>query len=336
MCSRNVDDAFAQSQRSGHWNSSGTHRIRGDILLKRDPANTTPAEEAFLTAIAVAQQQKARSFELRAALSLAKLYQNTNRAADAHAVLTPALEGFSPTPEFPEIVEAQTLLIALAQTDEVRNAAASRQRRLKLQTEYRQCVNCGTRPWRAGNHSRLRPGSGAGRRGRRPNGAVLRLLRPLGRALQPRRVGPMREIAEIVLRDIEGKPPSPEAAVAHRLAGVTDWYLGNFELARAHLEQTLAMFDPQRDRDLTYRFGQDMGVSVMVVSGLGAVAAGRDRPSAPGREEMLVRAVAKRPYAHYRSSGTFNMPFPCRSGMPPQRRPLPRRLQLAREHGMPL
>ena len=43
------------------------------------------------------QQQKARSFELQAALSLAKLYQSTGRPADAHAVLAPALEGFSPT-----------------------------------------------------------------------------------------------------------------------------------------------------------------------------------------------------------------------------------------------
>jgi hypothetical protein len=52
-----------------------------------------------------AQQQRARSFELCAALSLAKLYHSTDRPADAHAVLAPALEGFSPTPEFPEIAE---------------------------------------------------------------------------------------------------------------------------------------------------------------------------------------------------------------------------------------
>ena len=71
------------------------HRARGEILLKRDPANPAPAEEAFLTAIAVAKQQGTRSFELRAALSLAKLYQSTGRAADAHAVLAPALDGFS-------------------------------------------------------------------------------------------------------------------------------------------------------------------------------------------------------------------------------------------------
>jgi hypothetical protein len=43
-------------------------------------------------------------------LSLARLYQSTGRPNDAHAVLAPALEGFSPTPEMPEIGEAQTLL----------------------------------------------------------------------------------------------------------------------------------------------------------------------------------------------------------------------------------
>ena len=90
------------------------HRIRGEILLKRDPAHTAPAEEAFLAAIAIAQQQKVRSFELRAALALAKLHQSTNRAADAHAVLAPALQGFSPTPEFSEIEEAQALVATLA------------------------------------------------------------------------------------------------------------------------------------------------------------------------------------------------------------------------------
>jgi predicted ATPase len=89
------------------------HRIRGEVLPKRDLANIAPAEEALLTAIAIAQQQKARSFELRAALSLAKLYQSTGHPADAHSILAPALARFSLTPEFPEIDEAQALLNAL-------------------------------------------------------------------------------------------------------------------------------------------------------------------------------------------------------------------------------
>ena len=110
-----IDDALALASETGErWTDALLHRIRGQILLKRDPANMTPAEDAFHTAIAIAQAQKARSFELRAALSLAKLYHSTDRPAEAHAVLAPALKGFSPTPEFPEIAEAQTLLAELA------------------------------------------------------------------------------------------------------------------------------------------------------------------------------------------------------------------------------
>ena len=67
----------------------------------------------LLAAIAIAQQQKAHSFELRAAPDLARLYNSTGRSVDAHALLASALRGFSPTPEFPEIAEAQTLLAAL-------------------------------------------------------------------------------------------------------------------------------------------------------------------------------------------------------------------------------
>src|SRR6516162_7543330 len=76
----------------------------------------------------------ARSFELRAAPCLAKLYRAANRDADAHAVLAPAVEGFPPTEQFPELTEAQALLAAVAQTDGVPDAGALRQRRLQLQT----------------------------------------------------------------------------------------------------------------------------------------------------------------------------------------------------------
>ena len=114
-----INRALAVSERTGlRWYEAETHRIRGEILLKRDPGDASPAEEAFLTAIAVAQAQKARSFELRAALTLAKLYQSTARPVDAHAVLATALEGFAPTPEMPEIAEAQALLAALAETED--------------------------------------------------------------------------------------------------------------------------------------------------------------------------------------------------------------------------
>jgi predicted ATPase len=112
---RRIDEALALANDTGErWTDTLLHRIRGAILLKSDPANPAPAEEAFLVAIAIAPAQKPCSFELQAALSLAKLYQSTGRPADAHAVLEPALEGFAPTPEMPEIAEAQALLEQLA------------------------------------------------------------------------------------------------------------------------------------------------------------------------------------------------------------------------------
>ena len=89
------------------------HLLRGKLLLERDPSDPAAAEEAFQAALAIAREQGARSWGLRAALSLAKLYQSTARPVDAHAVLAPALEGFSPTPEMPEIAEARALLAAL-------------------------------------------------------------------------------------------------------------------------------------------------------------------------------------------------------------------------------
>ena len=108
-----IDQGLAMGMRPGNNRDSYLHRLRGDILFKRDLADSVAAEEAYQTAIAVAKGQSARSYELLASLSLAKLYQSTARPADAHAVLAPALEGFSPTPEMPEIAEAQALLVAI-------------------------------------------------------------------------------------------------------------------------------------------------------------------------------------------------------------------------------
>jgi predicted ATPase len=106
-----IDEALVMSQQGGdRLYDSNLHRQRGNILLKRDPANPAQAEEAFKTSLAIAKQQGARSFELLAALALARLYQSTNRLVEAHAVLAPALEGFAPTPEMPVIAKAQALL----------------------------------------------------------------------------------------------------------------------------------------------------------------------------------------------------------------------------------
>jgi predicted ATPase len=112
---RRLDDALAALERTEErLYEAEMHRIRGEILLKRDPADSAAAERSLQAAIAVAQSQKARSFETRAALALARLYRAADRGADAHAALAPAVEGFPPTQQFPELAEAQALISALS------------------------------------------------------------------------------------------------------------------------------------------------------------------------------------------------------------------------------
>jgi predicted ATPase len=111
---RRLDGTLAELERTEQrLYEAEMHRIRGEILLKRDPANIAAAERSLHAAIATAQSQKARSFELRAALSLAKLHHVASRTAHAHAVLASAVEGSPPTQQFPELTEAQALLSVL-------------------------------------------------------------------------------------------------------------------------------------------------------------------------------------------------------------------------------
>src|SRR5271170_5279821 len=256
-----IDEALALAGETGeHWFDAGLHRIRGEILLKQNPADPAPAEAAFLAAIAVAQQQKARSFELRAALSLAKLYQSAGRPIDAHDVLGPALEGFSPTPEFPATVEAKALFEALAADETVKAHAARRTQRLKLQTNYSYAVM-----WSKGFAAEetkaafTRVGELATEIGdAEALGAnyFARWLHSFWRG----ELGLARETAESFLREVERAARPTEAAAAHRSLGLTCLFQGDFEDARAHLEQTLRIYDPERDREARYRFGQDSDV----------------------------------------------------------------------------
>ena len=69
-----IDEAFRLSDQVEHRCSLPfLHRLRGEILSKRDTAGPTPAEEAFRTSIVIAKEQGARSPVLLASLALAKL-----------------------------------------------------------------------------------------------------------------------------------------------------------------------------------------------------------------------------------------------------------------------
>jgi class 3 adenylate cyclase/predicted ATPase len=331
-----IDHAVALTERTGQrWNEADTHRARGEILLKRDPANIAPAEEAFLTAIAIAQRQKARSFELRAALSLAKLYQSTGRPADAHAVLVPALEGFSPAPEFPEIAEAQTLLAALAETEEVKKAAAARRRRLKLQTDYGQAVM-----WSKGfladetkvaftRARELTAGTD------NSAGRFIAYYAQWAGQLSHAELEFARETAETFRRQAENEGQATELVAGLRMLGLTCLFQGDFLAARAHLEEALKRYDPQRDHVATFRLGQDAGAAASTYLGftnwlLGDVGDRRAR-----MEEGIARGVETNHVTTQANIYCWTATFETlRGDVEGAQRAAHRVIALAREHGL--
>jgi predicted ATPase len=262
-----VEEALVRASETGErWTDAFLHRLRGDILLKRDPANPQPAEEAFQTAIAIAQAQKARSFELQAVLALAKLYLLTDRLIDAHAVLAPALEGFSPTPEMPEIAEARALLAVLEETDEVKADAAQRRRTTQFRVAY------GSALWatrRSSSPEAAQAFARAREEARGEGGAPERLAADYGLWVgnyQRGNLPAMKTHAATFLGDVGSRPDSPEASVAHRAAGLTHWFAGEYLEAREHLEQALSLSQAARDDDLAFRFGfLDSSVGAMAL-----------------------------------------------------------------------
>jgi predicted ATPase len=253
-----LDEALATCARTGHRQfDAELHRARGEMLLKRGPANPTAAEEAFQTAITVAKQQGTRSFELRALLALAKLLQSTGRSVEAHAVLIPALESFSPTPEMPEIAEARALLAALAETDEVKSAYAARQRRLHLQTQYGQAVM-----WSKGfaadetEAAFARASEFAGSAGDAPERLIAYYAQCL-RGMVRGEYGQAREIAETFLREAEAHRRPTEAAAARRMLGLILLNRGELKAARSVLECALGNTASQRDGETPFLFDWD-------------------------------------------------------------------------------
>jgi tetratricopeptide (TPR) repeat protein len=100
-----------------HAFASTLHCTQGEILSTYEPSNPARAEQAFLTAIEIAKKQGTRSFELRAAVGLAKLYLRTGRPTAGRTVLASALEAFEGSSDLPDFAEAQNLLAELETTD---------------------------------------------------------------------------------------------------------------------------------------------------------------------------------------------------------------------------
>jgi len=94
------------------------YRIKGELALrageKAKRGNGEEAEECFLKAIEIAQKQQAKSLELRAVMSLARLWQSQGKKAEAHQMLAEIYNWFTEGFDTRDLQEAKTLLEELA------------------------------------------------------------------------------------------------------------------------------------------------------------------------------------------------------------------------------
>jgi hypothetical protein len=93
-----------------HHAESEVERVAGETLLKMGAENAAGAEQCLRHAIAIATEQGAKSFELRATTSLARLLRDTARRDEARTMLTPVYGWFTEGFETADLKDAKALL----------------------------------------------------------------------------------------------------------------------------------------------------------------------------------------------------------------------------------
>ncbi|MFQ5973468.1 MAG: tetratricopeptide repeat protein, partial [Alphaproteobacteria bacterium] len=88
------------------------HRMRGEVLMIAD--RPEEAEASFLRALEVARRQCARLWELHAAKSLARLWRDQGRSAEARDLLAPVYNWFTQGLDTPVLKDAKALLDELS------------------------------------------------------------------------------------------------------------------------------------------------------------------------------------------------------------------------------
>lgn len=105
-----VDEALATGTRSGnHYWTAELYRLRGVLT-----GNDTNAEPSFVEALAIARRQRAKSFELRAATSLSRLWGRQGKTREAHALLAEAYAWFTEGFDTADLKDARALLEELS------------------------------------------------------------------------------------------------------------------------------------------------------------------------------------------------------------------------------
>jgi predicted ATPase len=96
------------------WWEAEVYRLRGVLLLRQTVAQPEEAETWLQRALDVARRQESKSLELRAAMSLARLWQQQGRRAKAHQLLAEVYGWFTEGFDTADLQEARALLEVLS------------------------------------------------------------------------------------------------------------------------------------------------------------------------------------------------------------------------------
>jgi len=110
-----VDKGLARAEQTeAGWYLAELLRTKGELLLhRRAPADAAAAEQCFLQALDVARRQDALAWELRAAMSLARLWHGQRRVSQARKLLEPVYHRFTEGFATVDLVEAKALLTSM-------------------------------------------------------------------------------------------------------------------------------------------------------------------------------------------------------------------------------
>jgi len=96
------------------WYESELYRLKGELLLQQSSDNQADAESCYHHALDIARHQQAKSFELRATTSLAKLWQQQGKRQEAHDLLAPVYGWFTEGFDTADLRDAKALLDELS------------------------------------------------------------------------------------------------------------------------------------------------------------------------------------------------------------------------------
>jgi predicted ATPase len=111
---RCIGEAMKAIKAGERWCEAEVNRIAGEISLKSPDLGAAKAEAYFNEALAVARQQQAKSWELRAAMSMARLWRDQGKHEEARELLAPVYGWFTEGFDTLDLKEAKALLDELA------------------------------------------------------------------------------------------------------------------------------------------------------------------------------------------------------------------------------